>query len=90
MSAQPQTERRDEFIQAARKIAFRTDDGREIIHSFRGFIGADCDLVGVIQSIRSARSVEWGPDLLGHELRVIEEGGHLVRFDLRRHDHGGV
>jgi hypothetical protein len=83
---------RSAFIEAAKSAAFtitadQSDDesqhGRQIIHSFAGgFLGADWDLAGVVDAIERAQQVEFGPDLLGHHLRVITHDGRLVRFEV--------
>lgn len=93
MTAPAEQPARDEFKDAASKAAVGTQDGRYVIHCFAGgFIGADWDLDGVLECIDSAQSVEFGPDLLRHHLRVIDSEGRLRRFDvpMPRRGRGGA
>lgn len=45
-----------------------------------GYLGADWDVAAVIAAIKRAQSVEFGPDIFGHHLRVVREDGRLIRF----------
>ncbi|KQT08498.1 hypothetical protein ASG40_11495 [Methylobacterium sp. Leaf399] len=61
---------RSEFIEAATAAAFKTEDGRTILHCFGGMCGADWDLADVIAEIEGADIVWWDGHFLDHDLRV--------------------
>lgn len=90
-----QAEDRDEVIARVKKAAFdigkecehcggsgTVRPGRRVVHSTRGFIGADWDEDGVIDAVREARQVWWGHDMMEHDLAVQEQGGGWVKFQV--------
>ncbi|MFG1963165.1 hypothetical protein [Nonomuraea sp. NPDC049028] len=75
----------EEAIERVTTAAFKISDpessdfGREIVHSFAGFIGADWDLHAVVEAIKSARDIAWMDHFAEHNLAVLLENGR-VRF----------
>lgn len=75
---------RAEFIDAARDQAFTDPEGRQIIHCWGSFTGADWDLDGVIAEIDGARDVRWIVPGDGHELAVLAADDRIWRFAVTR------
>lgn len=63
-------------------------EGRKIIHSRRGGLGADWDLADVEQEIANAQRVAWIDGFLGHELAVVPAEGSPINFEVKRPDRG--
>lgn len=80
----------DEAIAAVTAAAFEVTDpesqdfGRKIIHCFAGFMGADWNLDGVIEAIKTARDVAWMDHRADHHLAVLTSEGRVRFFDVRR------
>lgn len=47
---------------------------RTLIHCFLGGLGADWDLDGAIELVRSAEKVGWVPNIFRHELGALKDG----------------
>jgi hypothetical protein len=78
----PTDDPRRDFKAAAVEAAFHTEEGRDIIHSRAGMLGADWDLDDVLEAIDAAQLVEYGPDILAHHLRVVTEDGRTLQFEV--------
>lgn len=61
----------------------REGEGRTIIHSFLGGIGADHDLATALDYVERSDDRAWAPHLFGHELAVAVDG-KVYRYDARR------
>jgi hypothetical protein len=64
---------RADVAERVRAAAFEDEDGRRIVHSFLGGLGADWDEDDVLAFIADERNViGWVENILGHDLRVVE------------------
>lgn len=80
-----------EALVAAAKAAFPAPDycptcqavrgSRLIIHSFLGFIGADWDYEDVVETIATAKRLQWDP-YMGHDLNIITADDQEIRFEI--------
>lgn len=59
------------------------EDGREHIHCFMGFIGADWTTDDIHSLINRAENIDWRPSILSHDLFIYADGREHT-FDVRR------
>lgn len=59
-------------------------EGRLRIHTYGRMFGADWDLTGAEEFIRTAKRCAWVEHMMGHELGVIGADDRPIYFDVRR------
>lgn len=74
---------RQVFMDAARAAAFKTEEGRTIVHCLAGWIGADWDLDAVLREIESADDVRWERGPMGHDL-MARTGRRYRQFHVKQ------
>lgn len=72
----------EDFKRHVYDAAFDTGEGRWVVHSFAGSIGADWDVDEVCTAIDTAVQVRWVRHLLRHDLEVTAVDGRRLHFDV--------
>lgn len=71
---------RADVAERVRAAAFEDEDGRRIVHSFLGGLGADWDEAKVLDLVADDRNaIEWVDSILDHDLRITVPVGDWPR-----------
>ena len=62
----------DAVVSLLKRVAFRTPDGRDIIHVRGSVTGADWDLDDCVDLVRRAAMIRWRDNFMGHDLYVTD------------------